>query len=192
MCRSSLGMAPGAQRAWSAGTLRIEAVLLVAFAIGLVAFLLLRDGGGDRETPRPASVAVSASELREVPRSVGHAVYWVGPRPGHVYELTRSRPSNVFVRYLPPGAEVGDPRPDFLAVGSYPRRNAIGDLRQVARRPGSTLRRLGGGGIAVQSERSPKSVYVAYPGSGVQVEVYDPSPERARRLALSDRLRPLP
>jgi len=78
----------------------------------------------------------------------------------------------------------------FLNVESVKKRE---EQKCVEARPRWNLARNGhGGGIAVQSARSPKSVYVAYPGSDVQVEVYDPSPERARRLALSDRLRPLP
>ena len=37
----------------------------------------------------------------------------------------------------------------------------------------------------------PNSVYLAYPGENVQVEVYDPRPQRARRLAREGRVRPI-
>ena len=44
------------------------------------------------------------------------------------------------MRYLPRDVRLGDPRPDFLTVGTYPRENAL------------------------------------------DVEVYDPDPDRARQL----------
>jgi hypothetical protein len=45
-----------------------------------------------------------------------------------------------------------------------------------------------GGGLATWSTERPSSVYLGFPGSNVLVEVYDPSPKRARELALSGRV----
>ena len=41
-----------------------------------------------------------------------------------------------------------------------------------------------GGGVAFQYKNRPTSVYLAYPGSDYQVEVYDPHAGRAGKLLL--------
>jgi hypothetical protein len=172
---------------------RIGAVIAIAVVVGFVAWLIFKDGDDDT-TPAPQppnSTAASVDQLRGLPGETGHDVYWVGRRPDNTYELTRTADGNVYIRYLPPGAAVGIPRPDFLTIGTYPRRNALGGLRRLARRTGSVSFEVERGGLAVYSRDSPSSVYVAYPGKDVQIEVYDPSGKRARNLARSQRLRPL-
>lgn len=47
------------------------------------------------------------------------------------------------------------------------------------------------GGLAVISERTPTSVHVVYPGAKYQVEVFDPSGDNARRIALSGSIKPV-
>ncbi len=86
---------------------------------------------------------------------------------------------------------VGDRRPDYTTIGTYPRPGAVKGLRRLARQPEAETFRLAGGGIAVYGRDRPSSVYLAFPGQDVQVEVYDPSPRKARRLARSGRVRPV-
>jgi hypothetical protein len=117
-------------------------------------------------------------------------VYWAGHRPGFTYELTQVN-GNVFIRYLQSGTGLGDPRPAFLTVGTYPKANAHTSLERLARRRGNTSIKLSRGGLAVFSDARPQSVYFAYPGSKVQVEVYDPSAPRALRLVRSGRVKPI-
>ena len=175
---------------------RIVAVILVVLAAGVGAWLLLRDSGddpsrsdaGEPERPRPKSTAVSARQLRALRRGTGYDLYWAGPRPGATYELTRTADGATFIRYLPQGVSVGDPSTDYLTIGTYPRQNAFRGLRRLARRDSVSLDVVGRG-IAVYRRDRPQSVYLAFPGEEVQVEVYDPSPERARRLARSGRVR---
>ena len=42
------------------------------------------------------------------------------------------------------------------------------------------------------NRKTPTSVYVAYPGSKVQIEVFDPDPARALRLVTSGHIQPVP
>jgi hypothetical protein len=179
---------------------RIVAVIVVALALAVGTWLILRDGGED-EPPagdsgsepgsrRARSSAVSLARLRALRQRTGYDIYWAGPRPGSTYELTRTTDGNTFIRYLPQGVAVGSPRPAYLTVGTYPRQGALRGLRRVARRRGSAALRVGGG-LAVYSRDRPNSVYLAFPGEEVLVEVYDPSPTRARRLARSGRIRPV-
>jgi hypothetical protein len=172
---------------------RLGAIVALAILAGFVAWLIFK--GDDNKANAPArapGVAVSYAQLQALPGRVGHAVYWAGKKTGYTYELTQTSQGNIFVRYLPTGVDVGDPRPNFLTVGTYPKRDAYATLKKVSTKPGSVSRQLAGGGIAVYSQQSAASVYAAYSGKGFQVEVYDPSPTRARRLAFSGQVRPLP
>jgi hypothetical protein len=68
---------------------------------------------------------------------------------------------------------------------------AVAALRRVAARGGVGLE-TSGGGFAYYGRSKPTSVYYASPQApGYQVEVFDPSPRRARSLVLSDRIRPI-
>jgi hypothetical protein len=171
---------------------RILAALAVGLVVLFVAWLLLRgDDDSDRQARPSGAVAASVADLRAVARATGTDVYWAGTRRGFTYELTRTRGRNIYIRYLPPGAPVGVRRPDYLTVGSYPNRNAYRTVRRAARRRGARVTRLDGGGLAVANRARPESLYFASPGSRVLVEVYDPSPARARRLVTSGRVDPI-
>jgi hypothetical protein len=182
----------GARTAPAGRRLRVAAAIALALAVGIGAWLILRDEGApSAPSGDPVSHAVSLSQLRALPAETGHPVYWAGQIAGHAYELTRPTDGNVYIRYLPPGTRVGDRQPVYTAIGTYPRPRALRELRRLSRRSGTVSFPLGGGGIAVYSRDRPSSVYLAFPRVDVQVEVYDPSPRRALRLARSGRVRPV-
>ena len=171
---------------------RIGAILAVAIAIAAIVWLLVKDDGNDNKSGQaaPPATAATVQGLRDLQGSVGHAVYWGGRRNGFTYEVTQVG-GNVFIRYLPSGIRVRDPRPNFLTVGTYPRRNALAVIKRLGKRQGNTSEKLDKGGLAVSSASRPQSIYLAYPGEDVQVEVYDPSASSARRLVLSGRVKPI-
>lgn len=169
----------------------------VAVAVGaiivlavLAYFLFIRDG--DTEVQADGQpVAVSEGDLAALAEDIGHPIYWVGERPGTTLEATRLADDQVYIRYLTDDAEAGDPRPQFLTIGTYPVEDAYGTLEQFAERDDSTEEVLDDGGLAVRSDDAPSSVYVAYPDQDVQIEVYDPSPAQAFRIATSGEVRPV-
>jgi hypothetical protein len=170
----------------------IAALLVVVLAAPLVGWLLLRGDDDEAEPAKQAPARIAATdELRELAESSESPVYWVGPRPGAQYELSRTSNGRIYIRYLPRGVEAGDPRPNYLSVGTYPVENALADARRSARATGAVSRDLPGGGLAVYNRKTPSSVYVAYPGSDRLVEVYHPSPATARQLAYSRALAPI-
>ena len=172
--------------------LRVGAAIAVVLAVGFVAWLIFRDGDSNDNTPEgPVSSAASVDQLRAVSQETGQPVYWAGRRSNYTYELTRTKDGNVFVRYLPAGVELGSQQPNYLTVGTYPRRRALDQLERLARRRGSVDFDAPRGGLAVYSRDRPNSVYVAFPGDDVQVEVYDPRAQRARNLVRSGRVRPI-
>ena len=108
---------------------RLGAIVALAIAAGFVAWLVVRDHGsttapsgpnptvaGSRGSAGPGlgPVGMSRAALVKLQRSVHHPIYWAGPKPGYTYELTQRRDGTIYVRYLPQGVRVGDPRGAFV------------------------------------------------------------------------------
>jgi hypothetical protein len=136
-----------------------------------------------RPAQPPAVSAASIAGLKALAATVGHPIYWDGPKPGYTYELTRTSSGNVFVRYLPAGVHVGTRKP-YLTVATYPFPNALRALQRTVKDP-SAVTKLPGGGIAVTDSSYPKSVHLAWPHVDVEVEVFDPDPAAAQQVATS-------
>jgi hypothetical protein len=82
---------------------------------------------------------------------------------------------------------VGTRKP-YLTIATYPYPDALHRLRNVSH--GQQVG-LPGGGIALVDRNYPKSVHLAYPRVGYEVEVFDPSPARSRQVAMSGDVRPV-
>jgi hypothetical protein len=178
------------------------AVVVVASTTAVVVWLLTR-GGGTSVTPPATTTAsttttasvtplgpVAATEpaLLAFSRALRRPIYWLGPVAGDTYEFTETSSGDIYVRYLPSGVRVGDPRATFRIVATYPFAGALAALRAVA---GGKGQRLKGGGFVVASTGHPKSAHIAYPGVAYEIEVYDPVPGRAETIALSGQVRPI-
>lgn len=175
------------------GRLRIGAVLAAALAIAFVVWLVVgRDGDDDTSATEATNArAVTRADLLALAGTLEHPVYWAGRLADHTYELTRTASGRVYVRYLPEGVEVGDRRPRYLTVGTYPQADAYRAVREAAKRPETVSRRASGGALIVYDRRRPQSVYFTFPGARFQVEVFDPDAERARDLTYSGRIEPV-
>jgi len=176
---------------------RIGAVVAVAVLIGFVVWLLVRGGGNgsgaDSTATGPAigPVAATQDRLHSLSNDEGHPIYWAGSKANTTYELTRTSSGRIFIRYLPKGVPVGVDKADYTIVGTYPVSNATGVLQGLAKKSGEQELSAPGGGIAVYSTSRPTNVYVAYPGSNLQIEVFDPSADRARRIVTSGQVEPV-
>lgn len=170
------------------------ALLALVLLAALVVWLATRDSGGDSSKPPPAAATapriVTAAQLREAAASFGNPVCWAGAIPGKELELTELPEGGARVRYLPAGTKAGGGSVAVLTVSSYPLADPAKSLEGFAKRPGAIVRHAGDGRQVVSSAEKPSSVYLASPDNEVQVEVYDPSPQRAMSLALSGRVRP--
>jgi hypothetical protein len=173
------------------GRRRIATAVVALLAVGLLGWVLLR--GDDDAGPQAGEPqAADAQQLRELSASVGHPVYWASdPAAGAELELTHQADGRIYVRYLSDGAEVGDDRPGFTTVGTYPVPAAFAALSKEAKRPSAIVRDLPGGGLAYMSSERPTSVYLAWPGSDYEVEVFDPSPKHALDLVLRGKVAPV-
>jgi hypothetical protein len=183
--------------------LRIGAVLAIAIAAGLGAWLATR--GGDGKSPVTPTVPgttvagptgkrvvpVTVSGLETLATSLRRPIYWAGRQQGKTFELTVLPNGNVYLRYLPPGTQVGSSKP-LLTVGTYPVAGAFAAAQRSAAQPDSARVSTRAGGVAFYSKGTPTSVYIAYPGSDYQIEVFDPSAAEARHLVESGQISPVP
>jgi hypothetical protein len=164
----------------------------VAIAASVVGWLLVRtDAGTPSFASANAPVLVSGTQLEELASATAEPLYWAGPRNGFSYELTRTADGRTYVRYLPRGVQAGDARAEFLAVGTYEHANAFPDLKLAGTRPGAVAAQLDRGGVLVSSTDRPRSVYFAYPGQRIQVEVYAPPGTSARSLVQQGKITPI-
>src|SRR5207245_779938 len=120
---------------------RLGAIVALAIAAGFVVWLIVR--GNDNSPTSTATtvstssgttgaegthlgpVAVTEAGLSSAARSLKTTIYWAGPKPGFTYALTRTNSGRVYVRYLPSGIRVGDPRASYLIIATYPFPNAL-------------------------------------------------------------------
>jgi len=170
---------------------RVGAVIAVALLIGLVVWLLLRDGNSHSSTsPIPKgskAVPISLQGLGTI-ASLGIRIYWVGERRGSTYELTKTADNRIFIRYLPAGVPIGSDK-QYLTIGTYPFRDAFAATGRLARKSTSVGIGIGKNGVAFYDRGTPTSVFLAYRGSDYQIEVYDPSARQAQQVVASGQVR---
>jgi hypothetical protein len=117
-------------------------------------------------------------------------VYWIGSQRARRFELRRSPDGSVILRYLPPGVPPGS-NAAVISIGTYPLANAFAVTSELGQQKGNARARRPDGAVAVYRTSRPTNVYVAYPRSAYQVEVFSPDPAEARKIALSSSLEPI-
>jgi hypothetical protein len=187
--------------------IRIGAVVALALAIAFVVWLVVRGNDNDNSsstpktssTPAPAKTtpkahetvrAASPQSLRALAKASGHPIYWAGPQPKVKYELTQVTDGRIYIRYLPKAVPLRT-KHLYPIVATYPVPNAYKAVRTAAKESGAVTFRTKRGGLAVYNQSAPTNVYLAFPGSKYQVEVFDPNPSRARQLVRSGTIRPI-
>lgn len=153
-------------------------------ATGLVVTGKLSAFGSLRPATPPKPRAASPAQLRSLATTLGHPIYWIGQKRGYTYELTRTSQGQVYIRYLPPGVQVGATG-QYLTVATYPFPGAFDAILRLARHQNTATLKLANRGRAVIDPTNPKSIHFAYPGSNYEIEVFDPSPVRARQIVSS-------
>lgn len=144
--------------------------------------------GSVQVVPEPAAVVQASGpeqateeDLQALAASLGHPLYWAGPRERATYELTVKDDGAVYIRYLPAGVEIGSNQ-GVLTVVTYPVTNGFAVTKQGGKVKGTVTKSLAGGGVAIYARKNPHNVHVGFPGEDVQVEVYSPLPAVAPGL----------
>jgi hypothetical protein len=161
-----------------------------AAAVALVRSGRIKPIGGGTPVATGAARGLNRASLRALARREG-PVYWAGPRAKTTYEVTRIAGGRTFVRYLTPSAPIGDPEPLYLTVATYPERDALAQIEAAAAKEGNVKLELEGGGLAVYDPARPTSVFVAFPATDYQIEVYSPKKGEARALVRQGRVIPV-
>jgi hypothetical protein len=177
---------------------------LIQFAfwgvLGVLAAVLLISlvGGNDNNSSTSEETAssttpaiVGAEELRERATEQESPIYWAGEQEGAEIEFSQPQAGQTYVRYLTGGAEAGDSNAEFLTIGTYEFKDAVKALKEQAKQPNGVLASAPGGGVVFFNTTHPQSVYLAYPGEEVQIEVYDPNPKRSLGLVSSGLIVPV-
>jgi hypothetical protein len=140
-----------------------------------------------KRSPEPAVSAsptehmVTASGLAAIAARSSRPIYWAGGRGGTT-GYRASADGRVYLRYVPRGAGVSATRQD-LTLGTYPLKNAYATIRALSHGTGAVEVKVAkGGGVAFYLKQHPTSVYLAYPGTNAQVEVFSPNAGVARKL----------
>ena len=184
------------ESAFSRPGVRLGGIVAIAIAAGFVVWLFV-DSRDDTSSSTQATAtgttfggpaALSESELEDLSTTLQQPIYWAGTKDGYTYEVTRTTDGRVYVRYLPPGTEVGDSGANHLIVVTYPFAKAYRAVRAVA---GGNGIKLPGGGLALVDKGHPKSVHLAFRGVNYQVEVYDPVPSTSLSVAASGDVLPV-
>lgn len=144
--------------------------------------------GSTPQSSKPRAASVTA--LKTLARELGHPIYWAGARKGDTYELSQASNGNVYVRYLPAGVAAGSPD-QYFSVGTYPYPGAFASIQALSKQKNAESLNLKGGGLAVIDAQYPKSIHAAFPGSDYQIEVFDPSAARARKVVSSGQVQPI-
>jgi hypothetical protein len=167
--------------------------LAAVVAIALVAWLLIDDDeSADSSASATSAEAriVSVKALRAAAGAQGTPLYWAGATAGSQLELSQPSSDRTYVRYLTGSAEAGSPQP-FLTVGSYRFEDPIAALRSRGGEPGGVLASAPGEGVVYFDRTNPKSVYLAYPETEVEIEVFAPDFEEALQLVTGGRIVPV-
>ena len=135
-------------------------------------------------------VAATPAELAATAKRLGHPVFWSGPKRSGTYELTETPNGRVYVRYLPPGAQVGT-AVAYFTIGTYPLKDAYSITKDAASRPNTTKIPLRNG-VAFYNNTRPNSIYVAFHGTDEQVEIYDPAATKGRAFADAEKIARIP
>jgi hypothetical protein len=168
-------------------------IILLALAAG--AWLAARGGDSPQTSPVPphaTAVPISIAGLKTLAGAVAQPIYWAGAKQNVQYELTRAKDGRVWLRYLPAGAKIGERTTPHLTIGTYPVKNAFAATQAIAGKKSSTRIDVRDGAVAFYGAAHPTSVYVAYPGSAYQIELFDPSAGEAHRLVASGQIRLAP
>ena len=188
--------------------LRWESIAAAGAAAAFVVLLFVGSGPPERPRTGPMPVAeapgskprlVTAAEAGALTERFG-PVYWFGPRRGTVLELAMPSSDRVFLRYLPAGQPAGTTTV-YPYVATYKVQRPLDRVRASGNEKGAKIRRVPGGGLAVQNPRDGvvrirggrtiRVVFLAYPNSDRLVEIFGGSARKSLAIAASGRVRPV-
>jgi hypothetical protein len=127
--------------------------------------------------------ALTETELSTAVKSVGSSVFWIGASAGDKYAYNSLGKDQNFIRYLPGGNGVADTAENYRIIGTYGDPNAFSTLQQAAASNTGISTVNPDGSIVFYSKTTPLHVYMAFKDLPYQIEIFDPKPGVALKLA---------
>jgi hypothetical protein len=128
-------------------------------------------------------VALTESQLRDQVISNKLNAYWVGPMDGAKYSLISNANGQVFVRYLPNGQGLEDTNADYRVIATYPQSDAFSITKAAGNQANAISFTNADGAQVFYSKTYAANVYVAFPDSPYEIEIFDPKDGGALNLA---------
>ena len=128
-------------------------------------------------------VALSESELIDVITQLKRNVYWTGPEKGAKYTVNALTDGQTYIRYLPGGKGVSDTLPKYRTVGTYESEDAYTATLAAGNEANGVSFTTADGRVIHYNKSSSDNVYLAYKGKPYQIEIFDPNPETALKMA---------
>ena len=128
-------------------------------------------------------VALSESELISAVKAVGGSIYWLGSAAGAKYTFNNVADDQNFIRYLPGGNGLTDTEQKYRIIATYKDAAAYETMRTAAKSDAGVSSTNPDGSIVYYLKASPLHVYLAFKDLAFQIEIFDPTPGTALKLA---------
>lgn len=164
-------------------TIAVTAAITVGLTLLIQSFFNL--GFNNSGTVAGADqVVLTEPELRQIVSQLGQTIYWAGPMTNAKYTLNVNDTS-AFVRYLPEGEGAEDTGMNYLVVATYEVNGAFDAVRTAGNEQDGISISNSDGAAVYYNKAIPNNVYLAYPNTNFQIEIFDPAAERALQIATS-------
>jgi len=128
-------------------------------------------------------VALTEAELRSAVKTHGVPIFWAGPMPGARYALDHIANGQELVRYLPNGEGLNDVKQNYRVIATYQDANAFETMQTAGKLDTGVSITNPDGSLIYYAKATPTHVYLAFQGLAFQIEIFDPTPGVALKLA---------
>jgi hypothetical protein len=128
-------------------------------------------------------VALTEAELQTAVKTLGGSIYWAGPMPNALYSLDHIASGQDLVRYLPNGEGLSDVEQNYRVIATYQDANAFETMQTAGKLDTGVSITNPDGSLIYYAKATPSHVYLAFKGLAFQIEIFDPTPGGALKLA---------
>lgn len=133
--------------------------------------------------PAAGQVALTQTQLTAQVKTVGDQVYWAGPTAGALYTFNHVGSGQNIIRYLPNGTGLTDTQKNYRVIATYQVANAYQTMAEAGKLTSGVGMANPDGSLVYYAKATPTHVYLAYKTLSLQIEIFDPTPGAALKLA---------
>ncbi|MFZ2228471.1 MAG: hypothetical protein WA090_01785 [Candidatus Nanopelagicaceae bacterium] len=128
-------------------------------------------------------IALTEADLHAAVKTLGGSIYWAGPLLGGRYTLNHIAVGQDLVRYLPNGEGLSDVEQNYRVIATYQDANAYETMQTAGKLDTGVSITNPDGSLIYYAKATPLHVYLAFKGLAYQIEIFDPTPGTALKLA---------